>query len=167
MTKIKDVDKNTLNPFWLAEFRGFFFGEGYLGIIKNGRARDGYISYVARAQITLRADDIDVLNDISAKLGGLVYLEGRGRKTTGADNRIYQSKPYAVWRITKASKILEICEILKDGLLPAKKMREIETVREFVTMRVKKGKGNKDEFTIVQKRRDELHKQIKELHRYK
>lgn len=158
-----DANDNPINSEWLAEFRGFFFGEGFLGIVSWGKHPKGYSKLVPRAQITCRSDDVAILHDICSKLGGFVYTEWDGRKSSGKHEELYQSNPYSAWRITKASDIRRLCDILEGGLLPSRKKEQISTMREFLATCLPPGKRLTDELYA---KRQELHLKIKALHQY-
>lgn len=77
--RVIDKHGRVISERWLAEFAGYFYGEGYLGITTNGMARDGiHRNYTARAQITARMDDLALIQEIHDKLGGTIHYEGRG-----------------------------------------------------------------------------------------
>lgn len=127
---MKDAHGNRLDPIWMAEFRGFFFGEGHLGITTNGTLKGK--TYVARAAITLRDDDEPVLREIQARLGGLLHRERHG-KISKINGKTHQTKPYVVWRVTSRADVARVCDILDAGVLPAKKRREVSIIREFLS----------------------------------
>lgn len=65
---ILDVTGQPIDPIWAAEFRGFFWGEGCLGVaIIRGM-------YRIQAVINLRMDDADTLRAFQARLGGSLSL---------------------------------------------------------------------------------------------
>lgn len=123
-----DITGNHLDPIWAAEFRGYFFGDGYLGIVRNGTGRGAHST--ARAQITTRDDDVEMLYDISSKLGGKVTLAGN-------KNRI--CNPVAIWRTRNMKDVERVCDILEDGLMPSKKRAEIIVVRKYLSIHIPRG----------------------------
>jgi LAGLIDADG endonuclease len=154
------VDKQTrgvaLDPIWEAEFRGFFFGDGYLGITTNGVSRHtGETTFTVRAQITVRDDDIAMLHDIASKIGGKVYSE------TGTAKR----RPIAIWRIRNAKQIAQICDILERGVMPSKKIAEVAVVRRFLSYPHAFGQGFRVTSEIA-KIRHACVAEIKRLHSY-
>lgn len=163
-------DGTFLDPLWEAEFRGFFFGEGYLGITSNGYGRNGYRHYLARAQITLRDDDASILYQIQKKLGGCVYVEKKGRSSKSSNGELYQSNPYIVWRVGSREDVTRICNILEKSLLPSKKKQEIVIMRLFLnTLGIKNGPKSEEEkveLNRVQLVRSSLASQLKKMHAY-
>lgn len=136
-----------INPIWAAEFRGFFFGDGYLGITRNG-IRHGRAAYTARAQITLRGDDREVLLDIQAHLGGMIYDYQKEGKT------------FVVWRTRSSGDLGRVLNCLEGGILPAKKRFEIPIVRQFCET----VQGNKNLSSEIDDLRRALCQEIKQLH---
>lgn len=162
MSVILDVNGQPIDPIWLAEFRGFFYGEGYLGICSWGVHPKGYPKLMARAQITSRSDDSAILLDIQSKLGGMVYQEGKGRKSSNG-NKTYQSNPYTVWRCTKASEVRRICDTLSLGVLPSRKRDQLQTILQYLSTVPKPGgKPTVEQYAL----REQLWNQIKDLHAY-
>jgi hypothetical protein len=162
MSNILDINGLPIDHIWLAEFRGFFYGEGYLGICSWGKHPKGHTNLRARVQITSRSDDSTILYDIQSKLGGMVYQEGKGRKSSNG-GKIYQSNPYTVWRCVRKDELTRICDILSMGVLPSRKRNQIETIREFLSTVPKP--GYKTTSAQVQQR-EQLWNQIKDLHAY-
>ena len=159
---MKDINDTELDPAWIAEFRGFFFGEGFLGIVSWGM-HSGYPKLMVRAQITSRSDDEAILHDIRSHLGGIVYRENAGRSSSGKRGELYQSNPYSVWRITKADDIRRLCNILEGGVLPSRKKAQIAVIREFLDTILPPGKRID---LVTRAKRHELHEKIKALHQY-
>ena len=162
---IRDINGKIIEQKWASEFRGFFFGEGYLGIIRNGKMRNGKVYHKARAQITLRDDDLPIIEAIFKRLGGCIHREKRGRKTKFSTGESW-SKPYVVWRVSNIPDISRVCDILEDGLLPSKKIREISIVRKFLAIVKLPGPGNYMEKENANSERALLHKEILRLHKY-
>lgn len=159
-----DIHGNELDPIWCAEFRGYFYGEGFLGIVSWGKIPTLNIpKLMVRAQITCRSDDAPVLADIHSKLGGIFYQEHKGRKTSNREGVYYQSNPYHVWRVTKADHIRRICDILSEGVLPARKRDQVAIIREFLATIDAPGKRVSQDTYIL---RQTLHEKIKALHQY-
>lgn len=160
------VDGSSIDELWLAEFRGFFFGEGHLGITSWGKPKKGFRSFVARVQITARSDDAALLFDIQSKLGGTVYHELPSRLSPGTGSssiKSYRSNPVTIWRLTRADDIRRLCDVLAPGKLPSKKLREVEIMREFLETVQPAGKKP----TLEQRAlRSRLNDRIKSLHRY-
>jgi len=171
---MKDVNGKELDKVWMAEFRGFFFGEGYLGITTNGKERRKNRwrrkHHLARAAITLRDDDEEILKAIREKLGGIFHREGHGRKSNFGDKE-FDTKPYVVWRVTSKEDVSRVCDILEGGLLPSKKRREIIIMRKFLATVGTQKRGPKTpkkeaEFGLVLEERERLAAEIRRLHSY-
>lgn len=113
-----------LTPEWCYAFTGIFMGEGSIGIHYDKRSGG---SYHVRAQIKLRADDFELMNDIHNRLGGTLYNE----KARG------NSKPIITWATTDTGQVNGLCDLLlSHNILPAKKMRDVSIVKEFCTWRM-------------------------------
>ncbi len=109
---------------WWNEFRGFFYGEGTVGISWGSRGRGAIY-----LRITLRDDDSEALQHIRSVLGGKVSYS-----TPKTDTR--NSNPNCMWFITGLSTCLAILEKLSDGVIPAKKRKDIEIAIEFCKWRL-------------------------------
>ncbi len=156
-----------LNPLWVAEFRGFFYADGYIGITTNGSSRNGkHKAFSACVQITLTRADEAVLLDAQEKLGGTIWYEGRGRVSFYRGVKI-NTKPYCAWRIRSRADIERVLTILEDGILPSKKKKEIPVLREFLsTVRnigSKFSSAAEREKALADRKR--LHKAIKAMHK--
>jgi hypothetical protein len=166
-----DIHGKPLDPIWMAEFRGFFFGDGYVGITTNGvgRRTKGK-NYTGCIQITLRDDDIAILEEFQSRLGGSIWRERRGRRVR-FDELECEAKPYAAWRIRSRTELLRVLDILDGGFMPSQKRGHVRLLREFLGTcgRIKPGKQTQEEEKEVQRifaRRAELHRQMLEAHQY-
>lgn len=151
------MDIELLDPIWCAEFRGFFWGEGYLGITSWGvNPNKGSIRLMARIQISIRDDDADVLIDIHRKLGGVLTYQD--------NNRLHaKANPICIWRVTRKAEILRVLDVLENGALPSKKRLQIAILREFMdTVPAPGKKPTQAEYL----KREHLHRQIKQFHSY-
>lgn len=115
-------DLLSVDPLWLAEFRGLFYGEGTAMIIRNNS------SYAPCIAIRLRDDDADMITQIHHKIGGRLLKSNRSRVNEKHGDQLE-------WRVTDMNRCRLICETLLTGLLPAKKKRDIELVRDFCDWR--------------------------------
>lgn len=115
-----------LSDLWVAEFRGYFWGDGYLGITTNGTGKR-IPSFTARAQITTRDDDAAMLHDIAERIGGKVSGDDWAR---GSEKR----RPVAIWRTRNPATVGLVCDLLDGGLMPSKKRREVDVVRRFLAL---------------------------------
>lgn len=149
-----------LDPIWVAEFRGFFCGEGYLGITSNGwNRRRTSKAYVPRAQITLRLDDLATLQDIQSKLGGSIHYERRGR-VTKHDTGEYHSRAYAAWRVNTWPDVKRVCLLLKDGNLPFKKREIVSYMLEFLEIQMPKGKNQAEQARQASEQRENIQNKL-------
>ena len=166
---MKDIHGLDLDSIWMAEFRGFFFGEGYLGVIVNGK-KHGKIQHTCRAQITLRDDDVEMLHDIHSKLGGLLHTEKRGR-ISKINGKKHVTRPYSVWRVTGKPDVTRVCDILELSVMPSKKRLEVLVLRKYLdTIGIlKHGPRTKEKAELWKKTfdiRQELANELKRLHSY-
>ena len=168
---MKDIKGRTISKIWLAEFRGFFFGDGYLGVVANGKNRKGKVYYSCRAQITIRDDDIKMLKDIKSKLGGLLHTEQRG-KISKKDGKVSISRPYSVWRATGKKEVSVVCDILDMSVMPSKKIKEVIEMRKYLNTIGAVGHGplnNKKKIASYKRtleKRDKIALELKRLHSY-
>jgi len=154
-----DVSGGFIDPLWAAEFRGYFFGDGYLGIVRNGRSKGtGLSSSTARAQITTRDDDAAMLYDISSRLGGSLSF------TVATGGRVHC--PVAIWRTRNAADVLRVCDVLDGGMMPSKKIAEIAVVRRYLSIKIPPGPSTALTLTLRQER-DLLIDEIQRLHSYR
>lgn len=109
-------------PVWLSEFRGLFWGEGYAGIVRNNT------SFSPVLALRLRDDDGDLIRDIQSKLGGRYLISQTSLKNPNAGDSLE-------WRTTDLDHCIELCHMLLDSVLPAKKYRDTEAVLDFCTWR--------------------------------
>jgi len=113
-------------PSWTAEFRGFFYGEGYVGLGNETQ------SYNPKMTINLRLDDEDILQEIVSVLGGGVCYP---RKCYSDQFR--NSRPQARWSASGWPLCLAILEEtgLAYGHLPAKKRDDIALFHKAILAR--------------------------------
>lgn len=114
--------KPELPPVVAAEFRGFFFGEGHLDMCSPAGGR----SLVPRARIALREDDVLVLEWVRSRFGG--HLSRR------ASTRSWS------WELAGAAAVGRVLAVLADGYIPSKKRREVELLREAVSLIPERGR---------------------------
>ena len=166
--------KSKLSSTWQAEFRGLFFGEGYIGVTKNGKGRRGTgPEYTARLQITLRDDDAEVIYDIQKKLGGTIHRERRGRLAISANGNPTQIKPYIVWRTRSFNDVRRIIHILEGGELPSRKREQLKIMHRFLRTQSLLGNGRElsAKYAAIKRRvgqiRESCWEKLIELHSYK
>jgi hypothetical protein len=129
MNIIKDTKSDS-------EFRGLFLGEGYSSVVKykykrkyGEKSYDYQENYRPQLSLAQRGDNKEVLNWIKQRYGGNVWMQ-RG---VGNHNTSYH------WTITNIKEISKICEILLDGVIPSKKRKSIEIVKEYCDWKLKRG----------------------------
>lgn len=120
------------SEIWIAEFRGLFWGEGCADIQRYTRKRHKNYIYRPRLRMQLRADDGEMLFDIQKKYGGTVNKIDNSHRN---NHDAYQ------WTLANKQSIVECCNDLLEGQLPAKKKHQIKLVREAAEMRA--GRTNK------------------------
>jgi hypothetical protein len=150
-----------IHPLWAAEFRGYFFGDGYLGVTRNGSSRNNGRSHlVACAQITTRDDDRAMLDDVARHLGGRVSGDDWAR---GQQFR----RPVAVWRARGIEAVTRVCDVLDGGLMPSKKRAEIAVVRRFMAIRIPPGQRAAGvDYEDLWTQREQCIAEIQRLHSY-
>ena len=119
-------DYSGLDPQWVAEFRGFFMGEGHICIARRRAKNQKLWNYRPELRINLRGDDAAVCYDIQQHLGGHVYPY--------ANCSSANSNPGVCWVISGV-KVDAILELLEPALLPARKLPEVSLCREFIAWR--------------------------------
>ncbi len=124
------MDYSYLDPVWVAEFRGFFMGEGCASIIAGRRYRSRP-QYQPRLSIALREDDADVILDIHKHLGGNVI---RCKRETRANYP--NTKPACQWQLVGFSKLTNLLPLLLSGPLPSKKREDIEIIYKMCLTRL-------------------------------
>lgn len=115
-----DVQHHLLDDDWLREFAGFFWGEGSAMILPNGS------SYTAKISLTLRRDDLPLLQDVQRRLGGSLAWTG------------YKNKHRQVaWNVTGLERVKTVCELLLSASdLPAHKRGDMKLVLDFCDWRL-------------------------------
>lgn len=109
---------------WLA---GFIDGEGCFTIIQHING-----SWEIKFYLTLRDDDISILETIQNQLGiGRIYRT-RAHGT---------SRPQASWRVTRIRECLQFIEVLDQFPLRARKAQDYKIWREAVLAKSKKDYG--------------------------
>jgi len=142
------------------EFVGWFWGEGSLMISKvtsrNSKAKKPY--YRPVISITQRDDDAEILEWAKRRFGGTFYK----RKHTPL-GRNYVAHPRIEWQVIGFKRCRKVLEILKQGLLPSRKKKEIPVFEEFLGTAVGSGKATSPE--LLEKQR-QLFLKLKSLHAY-
>lgn len=130
---VKHISYADVNPIWAAEFRGFFYGDGYAGLNEFYSKEHKVPMYKPKLGISLRVDSLPLLKDVQAHIGGSVD------QTKGYINSFgYQSNPVARWYTCSYSNIMAIIRdvLLPGALLPATKRVQIELLYEALLARL-------------------------------
>jgi hypothetical protein len=111
---------------WLAEFRGFFWGEGCLDISFFNRKGNSHPSYCPRARIGLNAVDLPLLEEIRSVFGGNLHYRAATNSWT--------------WQLTGKNKLLRLIECLTGARTSAHKAKQVAVFREVLAL--VPGRGN-------------------------
>lgn len=111
----------TITPEEAAEFRGLFFGEGHIDLMKNGRAD----SLQVRLRIAVRDDDVAVLEWVKDGFGGWLCRDSRTRSVC--------------WSLTGALLVEVAIDVLSSGSIPSKKRAEVTLAQEALSLRSRRG----------------------------
>lgn len=103
-----------------AEIRGLFFGEGSLGVYAYEKAG---LPVIINAALNLRADDLPLVEWLRERLGGSIHVA-----------HFKKRPPMACWKTAARWELLRLLDILKGGVLPAKKRREIDLFAEAIAL---------------------------------
>lgn len=144
-----------LDPVWLAEFRGFFFGEGCasVGVQPTGFRRK---QYQPRLAVSVREDDAEVIVDIYNHLGGNVKRLCRETRSNYTN-----TKPYAVWQLVGFSKLTNLLPLLANGTLQAKKRKDLQLLNGMCQARLQMPYNLSDEHSAIMARYYEALRSIK------
>jgi hypothetical protein len=99
-----------------AEFRGLFFGEGHLDLVKAAASQ----SFCVRLRIAVRDDDRAVVEWCRTLFGGNLSITSRTRSVC--------------WQLTAWDSVAAALDVLAGGTLPSKKRREVELAREALNV---------------------------------
>lgn len=136
---MQDIHGCEIDPVWVAEFRGFFCADGYLGIVRDGKSRKGNQIYTARVNISLRLDDLPILEEIQKRLGGCICFAGARTKQKGDGSKVLVSNPTATWRVSGIKNITRVCDLLEGGIIPFRKKDQVTNIRSFLCLKAPKG----------------------------
>lgn len=146
MQTVLDIHGEPIDPVWAAEFRGFFMGEGSIMILNITRSRilksTGEKERHLRpsAALCLRADNVEVLRGIQAKLGGATDKFYQGKVILHPEGQAYKAAPMVKWYTHSTDGVSRVLDLIENPILPYPKAREIAIMREFLTLRPKTGK---------------------------
>ena len=136
---ILDIVGEEIDPIWAAGFRGFFWGEGTLGMTARlGNPKVNPLikwvrhSIAVTASIGLRSDDSALLVEFQRRLGGRLRTE----PYRGADSR----KTITRWTVGTAQQNVRIGRLLESPTeLPFSKARQLSVWRRAVETKVRAG----------------------------
>lgn len=129
-----------------AEFRGFFWGEGCLDIIKYFSKERNQYFYRPRLRIGMNIRETPLIKEIQKIFGGWISF----RKKTNAIS----------WEVIGKKNLEKVLPYLENGFLSAYKKKEIVVFREAVDLIPIQGK----KYTIILKKEIErLYLKLKEL----
>jgi len=122
------------------EFVGFFLGEGHLGVhverLKSSNSPSGVrLCYAPVVQISMRADELPILQWCKRRFGGNVY-QYKQRKIKGYKGREYLQAPVAMWTTRSVKRCYTIIQLLKQVKLPSIKRKQIEVFERFLRLKI-------------------------------
>jgi len=165
MQSFNDINGNPIDPIWVAEFCGFFMGEGTIGIYCSTRSYRGSRNryyFHASASITQRDDCGDVLKEFYDKFGGCLTSAGSENFTNPLAYN-YNRKPQITWRVGNRNTVKLIVDILRTSKINHSKSNILDVMDEFLALPRIRGKHiSDDEFNIM----NELYEKSKRLHLY-
>lgn len=126
----------TPNPLWLAEFRGFFWGEGNFMIDLAERQVGKCLTWTARVRVRViqRDDEAEVLENIRSVLGGHLYGHKSYKMVSGGNGRQYVNNRQITWQLQDKDTIEKVLDFLDGGLLPHSKRLQIAVMRDAIAV---------------------------------
>lgn len=116
-----------MNDILVAEFRGLFWGEGCADIQRFHRPGAAFPLYRPRLRISMRSDELSMLEVIQQNFGGYI----NNHRSYRYPNHV--TRPFASWQLSNRSQLAVVCDLLLDQThLPSRKIREVELVRDVV-----------------------------------
>lgn len=140
------ADIRTISTEEAAEFRGLFFGEGHIDLMKNGRSN----TLTPRVRIAVRDDDASVVEWCRDLFGGCLTYEARTRSVC--------------WYAVGKDRVAAVVAALTGGSVPSKKRAEVELLREAVGLVGIRGTHSTPE---VRTRLVEIRDELKALRAYR
>lgn len=149
---ILDINGVPFDPIWTAEFRGFFWGEGTIGIYRNNPKQKKWRGTVyASAGIGLRTDDEPVLIEFQNRIGGTLLREKYKK---------YPNRTVSRWRTANIQSCKLISNLLKGGsVLSFNKKKQLGLWTEAVDVLIKGGRYTPEEH----QRFDEISVELRRL----
>lgn len=117
-----------IDLIWVAEFRGFFYADGYAGLKKKARPRpQGTVT--PNLCIRQRVDGIATLRVIQSILGGHISVSDRYHQS---------SHPQAAWEVygwAACRVVIEATDLDREWWLPANKREDVQILHEAILVR--------------------------------
>ena len=129
-----------------AEFRGLFFGEGHLDLVRNSSLQTLY----PRARIAIRDDDAEVALWCKELFGGNISRRSATRSVA--------------WQLTGSVRIGALLDALEGGRIPSKKRAEVALMREAWLLKGPRGVHESPESRL---RLYQIRDELKEARKYK
>lgn len=159
-------------------FGAFFMGEGMLRISKDKRKSGNRHGknygknlipwYRQVARITLRNDDVDVIDWIVKEIGGhCFYRDKRDKIYNKHTGNFSFSNPVTIWQVEDLDTCEKISKLLIKNPIPCKKKEEAKYFLEYVKLKKDnyvRGKGYPKE---ILEKFEFYHQKLKELKKYK
>jgi hypothetical protein len=147
----------SLDPYWSAEFRGLFYGEGCAALPRR-KWKKGFL-YTPTLSIAARADNASMLQNIQSRLGGKIQHKDL------MPSRGYSYNPQKQWYVVGYAPVRAIIEAtnLHRGLVDAKKIQDIQILYNAILARFDMPfrLGPANIFTI-----DDFHRRLMAVKRY-
>jgi hypothetical protein len=139
------------DPIWRAEFRGLFWGEGWLGIdmYKNRRHGKMYVAHRPSFQIAQAEDNKAMVYHVQEVLGGSIYERKALYGSNGAKQMTFTWMGRSHWIARKATDILR-----EESFYIDKKAPKVEAMHEFLL--IVESLGRKPRGEEVLRRMDDL-----------
>jgi hypothetical protein len=115
------------DEIWIAEFRGFFWGEGCLDLTPFNRKGGNFTSYTPRIRIGVNRVDTPVLEEIQGVFGGSIFFQSRNDSAT--------------WQLTGKDKVGIALGCLRGGRVQAAKSAQVEVLQRALDLIPARGKN--------------------------
>lgn len=141
---------------WIAEFRGFFWGEGNFMIDIMHRQIGRYVSYDTRVRVRIiqRDDERPALESIQKRFGGNITTH---KAFMSNDGRGYLSHKQIVWQSSSRDIVERVLNALDNGNLPHSKRLQITVMREaLAVMQSRRHKYTDEQITKLRELKDRL-----------
>ena len=142
------------------EFVGWFWGEGSFLIskVKSYNSKNKKAYFRPEITITQRDDDVEALKWAKERFGGWFYHRKHKPRLGN-----YIANPRIQWQVVGFRKCRIVLDVLKQGILPCKKIKEIVLFSEFLDTAVGSGRETTSGLLIKQ---EKMFNKLKSLHQY-